>query len=160
MKKFEPTLEHACYALALAFALGLRFLHLGALPLSDFEADWALQALRITPGLHPAIEPNPAYVHLTAVLFYMVGATNFLARFAVTMVFIVIIVALPVEYSVILSVSSCGESFSEKVEKPRTAASLQCSKDADAKNVHGKERKKFMSECKKAAKDAAAKPKT
>ena len=45
-----------------------------------------------------------------------------------------------------------------KTEKPRSAASLQCSKDADAKNVHGKERKKFMSECKKAAKDAAAKP--
>ena len=35
----------------------------------------------------------------------------------------------------------------------------ECSKDADAKNVHGKERKKFMSECKKAAKDAAAKSK-
>ena len=42
-----------------------------------------------------------------------------------------------------------------KTEKPRSAASLQCSKDADAKNVHGKERKKFMSECKKSAKDAA-----
>jgi hypothetical protein len=39
----------------------------------------------------------------------------------------------------------------KKAEKPRTAASLQCSKDADAKGVHGKERKKFMSECKKAA---------
>ena len=35
--------------------------------------------------------------------------------------------------------------------KPRTAASLQCSKDADAKNVHGKPRKAFMSQCKKAA---------
>ncbi len=45
----------------------------------------------------------------------------------------------------------------KKAEKPRTAASLQCSTDADAKNIHGKERKKFMSECKKAAKDAAAK---
>jgi hypothetical protein len=41
----------------------------------------------------------------------------------------------------------------KKAEKPRTAASLQCSKDADAKGVHGKERKKFMSECKKAAAD-------
>jgi hypothetical protein len=41
----------------------------------------------------------------------------------------------------------------KKVEKPRTAASLQCSKDADAKGVHGKERKKFMSDCKKAAAD-------
>ena len=48
----------------------------------------------------------------------------------------------------------------KKTEKPRSAASLQCSKDADAKGVHGKERKTFMSECKKAAKDAAAKPKT
>jgi len=47
----------------------------------------------------------------------------------------------------------------KKAEKPRTAESLQCSKDADAKSLHGKERKKFMSECKKAAKDAA-KPKT
>jgi psiF repeat len=47
----------------------------------------------------------------------------------------------------------------KKAEKPRTAESLQCSKDADAKGVHGKERKKFMSECKKAAKDAGAKPK-
>jgi psiF repeat len=46
----------------------------------------------------------------------------------------------------------------KKAEKPRSAASLQCSKDADTKSLHGKERKKFMSECKKAAKDAAAKP--
>ena len=48
----------------------------------------------------------------------------------------------------------------KKAEKPRTAASLECSKEADTKGVHGKERKKFMSECKKTAKDAAAKPKT
>ncbi len=35
--------------------------------------------------------------------------------------------------------------------KPRTAASLQCSKDADAKGIHGKPRKAFMNSCKKAA---------
>jgi invasion protein IalB len=35
-----------------------------------------------------------------------------------------------------------------------TAASLECSKEADAKGLHGKERKKFRSECKK---NAAAK---
>src|SRR5512140_2639974 len=81
MKNFQPTLEHTIYAIALAIAIGLRFLHLGALPLSDAEADWALQALRITQGLRPAIGPNPAYVHLTAVLFAIFGATNFLARF-------------------------------------------------------------------------------
>jgi hypothetical protein len=39
----------------------------------------------------------------------------------------------------------------KKAEKPRTAASLECSKQADAKGLHGKERKKFRSECRKAA---------
>jgi hypothetical protein len=41
----------------------------------------------------------------------------------------------------------------KKAEKPRTAASVECSKEADTKGIHGKERKKFMSECKKAAAD-------
>jgi hypothetical protein len=39
----------------------------------------------------------------------------------------------------------------KKAEKPRTAESLECSKEADAKGLKGKERKKFRSECKKAA---------
>ena len=43
----------------------------------------------------------------------------------------------------------------KKTEKQRTAASLECSKEADAKGLHGKERKKFRSECKKAAADKA-----
>ncbi|SEE75051.1 psiF repeat-containing protein [Rhizobiales bacterium GAS188] len=33
--------------------------------------------------------------------------------------------------------------------KPRSAKSLECSKEADAKAIHGKVRHKFMSECKK-----------
>ena len=48
----------------------------------------------------------------------------------------------------------------KKMAKPRTAESLECSKEADGKSLHGKARKKFMSECKKTAKDSAAKPKT
>ncbi len=39
-----------------------------------------------------------------------------------------------------------------KAEKPRTAASLECSKQADAKNLHGDARRKFRSECKKGMK--------
>jgi hypothetical protein len=81
MKKSQPTLEHAFYAIALAVGVGLRFLHLGALPLSNYEAEWALQALQVSQGLRPAIGPNPAYVHLTATLFYIFSATNFMARF-------------------------------------------------------------------------------
>jgi len=36
-----------------------------------------------------------------------------------------------------------------KAKPERTAKSLDCSKQADAKGLHGKERKKFRSECKK-----------
>lgn len=39
-----------------------------------------------------------------------------------------------------------------KGAKPRTAVSLACSGQADAKAVHGKARKTFMSSCKKAGK--------
>ena len=31
--------------------------------------------------------------------------------------------------------------------KPRSAASIECSKQADAKGLHGKVRKKFRSKC-------------
>lgn len=37
-------------------------------------------------------------------------------------------------------------------EKPRTAVSLDCSKQADAKGLHGKPREKFRNDCKKAGK--------
>ena len=40
-----------------------------------------------------------------------------------------------------------------KAPMVHTAASLECSKEADAKGLHGKERKKFRSDCKKAAAD-------
>jgi CelD/BcsL family acetyltransferase involved in cellulose biosynthesis len=43
----------------------------------------------------------------------------------------------------------------KKAEKPRSAASLECSKEADAKGLHGKERKKFRSDCKKEASSKA-----
>jgi invasion protein IalB len=36
--------------------------------------------------------------------------------------------------------------------KPHSAASLECSKEADAKGLHGKERHKFRSKCKEDAK--------
>ncbi len=39
-----------------------------------------------------------------------------------------------------------------KPKKEMTPESMECSKEADAKGLHGKERKKFRSECKKAAK--------
>ena len=47
--------------------------------------------------------------------------------------------------------SAAPAASDKKMAKPRTAASLECSKEADAKGLHGKERKKFRAECKKAA---------
>ena len=37
-------------------------------------------------------------------------------------------------------------------KKEHSAESIECSKQADAKSLHGKERKKFRSECMKSAK--------
>jgi hypothetical protein len=44
----------------------------------------------------------------------------------------------------------------DKKPVEHSAASLECSKEADAKGLHGTERKKFRSDCKKEAKDKAA----
>lgn len=38
---------------------------------------------------------------------------------------------------------------SAKDQKPRSAKSIECSKKADAKGLHGKARHKFRSECKR-----------
>ena len=78
-------LEQVLFACAVALGLILRFMNLGAAPLSDAEASWALQALDVARGgglnSQVAIGPQPAYVILTGLLFKLFGATNFLARF-------------------------------------------------------------------------------
>ncbi len=81
MFKKPVTLEHALFALALAIAIAFRFINLGLLPLSDYEATWALQSLGIADGLRPILGPNPGYLHLTAILFYILGSADFWARF-------------------------------------------------------------------------------
>ncbi|MGY4629197.1 PsiF family protein [Bradyrhizobium sp. USDA 4486] len=49
-------------------------------------------------------------------------------------------------------------TIDKKAPKERSAESLECSKQADAKGLHGKERKKFRSECIKSAKAGTAAP--
>lgn len=69
------------YALAFLVAFGVRLTQLGAMPLTDVEAAPALQALRISQSVHPALAPHPLYILFTSVLFLMYGGgTNFLAR--------------------------------------------------------------------------------
>ncbi|HNB40965.1 MAG TPA: hypothetical protein PLG52_05670, partial [Anaerolineales bacterium] len=69
------------YALAFLVALAVRFIALGALPLTDAEAAPALQALRISQSANPALDPHPFYILSTSLIFLMYGGgTNFLAR--------------------------------------------------------------------------------
>jgi hypothetical protein len=70
------------YALAFLFAVILRFVQLGVMPLTDVEAAPALQALQIAQGSKPALDPHPFYILSTAVFFFLYGGgTDFLARF-------------------------------------------------------------------------------
>jgi hypothetical protein len=69
------------YILAFLTAVALRFIQLGAMPLTDLEAAPALQALHIAQGLRPALSPHPFYILFTSIFFFLYGGgTNFLAR--------------------------------------------------------------------------------
>jgi invasion protein IalB len=54
--------------------------------------------------------------------------------------------------------SDTAATTDKKAPKEHSAESLECSKQADAKSLHGKERKKFRSECMKSAKAGGAAP--
>lgn len=61
-------------------ALFARLLQLGASPLSDPEAAWALQALTLLRGQPAAAGANVLYVQATAVFFFLFQDSNFTAR--------------------------------------------------------------------------------
>lgn len=69
------------YLLAFLLAAALRFVQLGALPLTDAEAGWALQALSLSRGENLILTGQPGYLALTSFLFYLFESANFLARF-------------------------------------------------------------------------------
>lgn len=68
------------YGLAFLIAAALRFIALGASPLTDSEAALALQSLAIARGESPLLAPQPAYILFTAALFAVAESANFLAR--------------------------------------------------------------------------------
>lgn len=68
------------YWLAFLVAIGFRLIQLGASPLTDAEANLALQALNIARGANPLLGPQPAYFLFTSVLFSIIKSTNFMAR--------------------------------------------------------------------------------
>ncbi len=68
------------YALAFGLALTLRLLRLDAWPLTDEEARWAMQAFELMKGLRPELGPQPGYVLLTSLAFFVFQASEFTAR--------------------------------------------------------------------------------
>lgn len=88
MKLNRISLESSLYALAFLLALGFRLFKLGVMPLSDAEATSALYALDISRGVGfssfatggSIYGPVPGYMSLSALLFYIFGSSDFLAR--------------------------------------------------------------------------------
>ncbi len=80
MKTTRFTSEHFLFALAVLLGLGIRLVNLGKIPLSDFEAKWALQALSVARGESLTIGSQPGYVLLSGLLFWLFHSSNFLAR--------------------------------------------------------------------------------
>jgi hypothetical protein len=74
------TVEHALHGLALLLALALRLGALDAIPLSENEAHWALQAHRLALGRAAEIGPQPLYVLFTGFLFRLMGSGDIPAR--------------------------------------------------------------------------------
>lgn len=77
----KATTEHFLFGLALLLAAGIRFFGLSTTPLSDVEAGWALQAANLANGSHALIGAQPGYILLTALGFFLLGASEFMARF-------------------------------------------------------------------------------
>lgn len=74
------SIEHVLYLLAFVVAVLLRVLHLGVMPLSEYEADWALSALRILQGNAVVLEPQPIYTTFTSLLFFLFGDQEAVSR--------------------------------------------------------------------------------
>jgi hypothetical protein len=72
--------DNALFILAFILALTLRLIRLDALPLSDLEANWALQAFQLSQNAQPALGPLPGYILPTSLIFFIFGSSDFTAR--------------------------------------------------------------------------------
>jgi hypothetical protein len=81
MDKKEFTIEHFLYLIAFLCAMGMRLIGLGDLPLSEYEASWAIQAFQVSQGEALSISGQPAYVLLTGFLFAIFKSSDAVARF-------------------------------------------------------------------------------
>jgi len=74
------TIEQILYLVILIFGIGIRILRVDDVPLSDFEATRAVQALQASRGETPDFSPGPAYPILTGLTFFLLTDSNAYAR--------------------------------------------------------------------------------
>jgi len=74
------TIEQTLYILILVIAVGIRILGIDDVPLSDYEAGRAVEALQASRGESPNFSPGPAYPVLTGLTFFLFANTNAYAR--------------------------------------------------------------------------------
>jgi len=75
------TLESVLYLLAFGLALCLRFLNLGAFPLSAFESELAVRGLNLASGSAGTVGAQPAYIAVTSLIFAIFKSSEAAARF-------------------------------------------------------------------------------
>lgn len=88
------SLEPVLFAAILVFAGILRFAGIGAVPLNEYEATHALTAFQVANGISTDLGDQPGYVTLTSALFWVLGASETVARL-LPAVFGITLVALP-----------------------------------------------------------------
>ncbi len=81
MNQSRLKLEHVLYGIALLLALYIRLAGANVIPLTNREADLALQALALARGQAVLVGPHPAYLALTTALMILFSAGNWVARF-------------------------------------------------------------------------------
>lgn len=82
MKKNFFTIEYLIYTLILVIGIAFRMINLGSLPLSDVESSVSLHALSLISGEKSASISDQTFLsNIQAVLFFLFGNSNFIARF-------------------------------------------------------------------------------
>lgn len=79
LKKLD--FEKLFIILIIIVGISIRVAALGRAALSDYEAENALQALKIATSTDPGSIANPGFVQLTSILFFLFEDNNFWARF-------------------------------------------------------------------------------
>lgn len=80
MKLNRITIEQALFFLILLVGLGVRLLHIGEAPLSEFESKLSLEAYQVSNGESTNLSPGPAYSLLTGATFFLFSDNNSSAR--------------------------------------------------------------------------------